>query len=421
MTGKNRRRIAVTGLGSYVPNGRNIAEFRSNLFAGVDGIREITEFDATEYRSSRGGVIESREHEEIDLDPRCDRACQLALVAAREALTDSGLTLDGELAWRTAVSVGSSLGGMLNHERSLRTHHRNGGEGPPEDLYGDVLEIPPCQIAGFLAREFGVYGGSATVVTACAAGGGSIAAGADMIRHGRADVVIAVGTEPFSMLAYSGFNILMALSPGLCRPFDRNRTGLTVGEGAGALVLEEWGHAAQREAHVHAELSGYGLSNDAYHPTQPDPEGGGAVRAILRALRDAGRRPEEVGYVNAHGTATRHNDSMEIAAMSKVYGEAAKRIPVSSIKPLVGHTLGAAGTIEAIATILAVEDQYLPPTRNHQTPEEACDYDFVPEGRPEPGLEVACSHSFGFGGNAAVLVFERPRAAAQGAAGGTTP
>jgi 3-oxoacyl-(acyl-carrier-protein) synthase len=206
----------------------------------------------------------------------------------------------------------------------------------------------------------------------------------------------------------SGFNILMALSRSVSRPFDRNRDGLAIGEGAATLILEEYEHAQARGARIYGEILGYGLSNDGYHPTQPDPEAGGARRAILRALDDAGLEPEAIDYINAHGTSTQYNDLMELKAISSVYGEHARSVPISSIKAMVGHTLGAAGTIEAVATILALYDKFLPPTINFENAIEGYPYDFVPVGRAAADLRKAFSHSFGFGGAAACLVFGGP-------------
>ena len=401
--------IVVTGLGVFASNGRNTEQFAQNLFGGVSGVKEIPDLDTSEYRTSRAAVID---REEIDQaaaeEDELDRSTLLAVRSTREAVLDAGLEIEGALRYRTAVTVGSSQGGMQNYESILL---RTLGEDAPDlsdELDREILHLPPCRIATYLARSFDVRGGSSTIVTACSAGSNSISVGADLIRRGHADVVLANGTEPFGILAFSGFNILMALSRTVSRPFDRHRDGLTIGEGAGTVILESKQHAEARGARIYAELSGYGLSNDAYHATRPDPEAGGAFRAISRSLADAGVGPEVVSYINAHGTATRHNDKMELKAIERVYGERAKSIPTSSIKSMVGHTLGAAGTIEAIATILALYHGQLPPTVNFETAEEGYDYDFVPMSRSEAAIRYACSHSFAFGGNAACLVFRAP-------------
>ncbi|MDX1998290.1 MAG: beta-ketoacyl-[acyl-carrier-protein] synthase family protein [Thermoanaerobaculia bacterium] len=403
-----RPRIAVTGLGICTSIGKNVEEFRRHLFAGASGLKPIETFDPSDYRTDRACLIDEAAYEGLDAADAFDRASRIALAATREALADAKLEITPELRYRTAVSVASSLGGMLEHENNMRRHPGCANGDGPDALYDHVLQIPPCQLGAYLARACDVRGGHFTVVTACSAGSNALAIAADLLRNGRAEVVITNGTEPFSMLAFAGFNILMALTRDTSRPFDKNRDGLIIGEGAGTLILERWEHAEARGARIYAELAGYGLSNDAFHPTQPDPQAGGAYRAVQRAFVDAGVAAEDMDYVNAHGTATRHNDAMELKAISRVYGELARRVPVSSIKSAIGHTLGAAGTIEAIATVLALHHRFLPPTPNWTTPEVGYEYDFVPTGRPAPELEVASSHSFGFGGNSACLIFRQP-------------
>jgi 3-oxoacyl-[acyl-carrier-protein] synthase II len=398
-----RRRVVVTGLGIFVSNGRNVAEFRDNLFNGVSGIKEITQFDTSEYRTSRAGAISEFDAAEHGVEG-LDRASQLALVATREAVKDSGICFERENRYRTSVCVGTSLGGMLGHMNRLRRDFEDPPAVPNAGSPADVMEVPPCQIANLLCSEFDIRGGNATVVTACAAGSNSITLAVDLVRQGRSDVVVSCASDPLSELSFSGFNVLMALSRTVSRPFDRNRDGLAIGEGAATLILEEYEHARQRGAPIYGEILGYGLSNDAYHPTQPDPDAGGARRAMLRALRDADVEPEAIDYINAHGTSTQYNDLMELKAIASVYGAHADHVPISSIKAMVGHTLGAAGTIEAVATLLAVRDNFLPPTINFQNPIDSYAYDFVPVGRPA-NVRKASSHSFGFGGAAACVIF----------------
>lgn len=411
MSGSARRRIVVTGLGICAANGANINEFRASLMQGTHGIREITDFAAHEYRNSHAGVVRESADGLRPEDEGLDRASILALRSAYEAMADSGLAIDNALSYRTMVAVGTSLGGMHGHVRRMRQDFESNPNTQFGGPFDDILDLPPCQIANLLCHRLGARGGNSTVVTACSAGSNSIAVALDWIRQDRADVVIASATDPLCELSFSGFNILMALSPTASRPFDRNRDGLVVGEGAGTLILEDYEHAVKRGAHVYAEIIGYGLSNDAYHPTQPDPQAGGACRAIRRALDDAGVTPADIHYINAHGTATRYNDEMELRAVTAVYGELLESIPMSSIKSMVGHTLGAAGTIEAIATVLALADGFLPPTVNTSLPVEGYQYDFVPQARTADRLAKACSHSFGFGGNAACLVIAQPTAA----------
>jgi 3-oxoacyl-[acyl-carrier-protein] synthase II len=417
MSGSVRRRVVVTGLGICAANGASIAEFRSSLMRGVVGVREITDFDARGYRNSNAGVVKESMQGLRAEDEGLDRASILALRSAYEAMADSALEIDDAVAHRTMVAVGTSLGGMHGHVRRMRRDFEAEPATRFDGPYDDILDLPPCQIANLLCHRFGARGGNSTVVTACSAGSNSIAVALDWIRQDRADVVIASATDPLCELSFSGFNILMALSPTASRPFDRDRDGLVVGEGGGTLILEDYEHAVKRGARIYAEITGYGLSNDAYHPTQPDPQAGGASRAIRRALEDAGIGPADVNYINAHGTATRYNDEMELRAVTSVYGELLASIPISSIKSMVGHTLGAAGTIEAIATVLALADGFLPPTVNTTVPVEGYQYDFVPQARTAAGLVNACSHSFGFGGNAACLVIARaPQPDSAGAA-----
>lgn len=402
-----RRRIVVTGLGVCAANGSNIAEFLESLQTGTSGIRPISDFDASVYRNSRAGVVLDIGIEAGSADRQLDRAYQLALKATHEALDDAKLSISGPLAFRTALCVGTSLGGMHGHMKRLHADFRANPDTDFEGPYDDLLNVPPCQIANLLCHRLGVRGGNCTVVTACSAGSNSIAVALDWIRQDRADVVVATATDPLCELSFSGFNILMALSSTESRPFDRDRDGVVIGEGGGTLILEEYEHALRRGAHIYAEISGYGLSNDAYHPTQPDPEAGGACRAIRRALDDAGIVPPQIDYINAHGTSTRYNDETELRAVSAIYGDKMAEIPISSIKSMVGHTLGAAGTIEAIATVLALKHRFLPPTINTRNLVEGYQYDFVPHARQVQELDYACSHSFGFGGNAACLVIGR--------------
>lgn len=408
MTANVRRRIVVSGLGVCAANGANVPEFLASLSSGVSGIGPVSDFDASCYRNAYAGVVRKLDFSADSPDSRLDRASQLALQSAYEAVRDAKLEIDTSLAYRSAVCVGTSLGGMHGHVKRLQADFDRDSNTNFDGPYDDLLDVPPCQIANLLCHRLGIRGGNSTVVTACSAGSNSIAVAMDWIRQDRVDVVVASATDPLCELSFSGFNILMALSPTLSRPFDRDRDGLVIGEGGGTLILEEYEHAKRRGARIYAEISGYGLSNDAYHPTQPDPEAGGACRAIRRALHDAGLEPNEIDYINAHGTATRYNDETELKAVSSIYGAALqRRIPISSIKSMIGHTLGAAGTIEAIATVLALDHKFIPPTINSRNIVDGYDYDFVPVSRSVEKIDNACSHSFGFGGNAACIVISR--------------
>ena len=405
---KHRLRVVVTGLGVLTSNARNVPEFVNSLRRGVSGIKPIRSFDTHGYCNDSAGVIYDLCAEKHGLDPTRDRAELMVLIAAEQAVQDSGIVFDHELGVRSAVTLGSSIGGWNTYIETLRREHRENPKSGFEGPYPCIENIPPCRIAAQLCDHFGITGGTMSTVTACAAGANSIACGVDILRSGRCDAVLATAVDPLCELSFSGFNILMAMTSSSSRPFDRNRDGMLVGEGSGALVLEELEHARSRNAKIYCEIPGYGLSNDAYHVTQPDPEAGGACRAISRALFDAACSPHEINYINAHGTSTKYNDLMELKAIQKIYGEAAYGIPISSIKSMIGHTLGAAGTIEAVATILALHHRFLPPTVNFSEAIEGFDYDFVPQSRDTEQAKLMSSHSFGFGGNSACILFREP-------------
>ena len=402
-----RPRIAVTGLGIVAANASSVAEFKEALLQGRCGMRPVRSFATGDYVNRYAGVVDEPElgARAGDVKNVLDRGAQLALSAAHDAVADAGLKVEPGAGAGTMVALGTSLGGWVSYLESLRRDH---AADPATDFKGPhagLIDVSPCRIASVLCDRFGVSGGSLTAVTACAAGANAITLGMDAIRHGRSDVVIVCATDPLCELSFSGFNILMAMTDTVSRPFDKNRSGLQVGEGAAAMILESMEHADSRRAQIYCEVAGYGLSNDAHHLTQPDPAGRGACRAISRALRDAGVGPGDVDYINAHGTSTRHNDLMEVKAIEHTYGAHARHVPVSSIKSMIGHTLGAAGAIEAVATILALHHRFLPPTVNHESPMDDYRYDFVPSSRPADRADVMSSHSFGFGGNAACLLF----------------
>jgi len=402
---EHRPRVVVTGLGVLTSNATNIQEFVSSLRGGVSGIKPIRCFDTHGYCNDKAGVIHDLCPERYGLDPTSDRTEQMVVIAAMQAVQDAGIVFDHALGLRSSVTLGSSIGGWNTYVETLRSEHNRDPGTRFQGPYSCIEDIPPCRIAAKLCDHFGITGGTISTVTACAAGANSIACGVDMIRLGRCDVVLATAVDPLCELSFSGFNILMAMSSSASRPFDRNRDGLLVGEGSGALVLEKLEHALARNARIYCEIPGYGLSNDAYHATQPDPEAGGACRAISRALTDAAVSPCEINYINAHGTSTKYNDLMELKAIQKIYGDVAHKIPISSIKSMIGHTLGAAGTIEAVATILALHHRFLPPTINFKDPIDGFDYDFVPQSRETGQATLMASHSFGFGGNSACILF----------------
>ncbi len=406
--------IVVTGLGIHCSIGRDLDEFRASLLAGNKGFSKVARFELAGFRNDRAGVV--GELPEVKTR-HGQRESRLLRAATEEALGAGCLeNVDGR---RVGIAVGTSLGGFGGFVHWLLSA-TDGAAPDPEHVFEAalnprnrlrgrdvVLNIPPVQLAGELAREYGFSAGISASCTACSAGANSLAIAVDALRRGRADVMLAGGVDPINEMTVMGFNALMAISPTEPAPFDRNRSGLLVGEGAGMMTLERRAHAQARGATVFAELAGYGLANDAYHVTQPHPEGAGAIVAMRKALARAQVEPREIGYVNTHGTGTRHNDLMELTALQGVFGEYAARLPISSIKSMIGHTLGAAGAIEAIATVLALHDDFLPPNLNYSEPIEGFTYRIITTAERGVGLRHAMSNSFAFGGNCASLVFSR--------------
>jgi 3-oxoacyl-[acyl-carrier-protein] synthase II len=331
------------------------------------------------------------------------RADCMAMAAAIEALNDAGLyeVPDG-LQSEMGVVIGGEAGGMLECEDVHRDYLLGAGRG---SAYSRFASFCCASSADRIATHLGLMGPKTTFMTACSSGATAIGYARDLIQTNQAPVVVRGGTEPLCRLTYAAFNALQAVDPEHCKPFDKNRQGLSLGEGAGIMVLEALAHARKRGARIYGEILGYGLSCDAHHMTAPDPEGGGAALAMRRALDDAGVPVEAVDYINAHGTATPANDLMETRAIKTVFGRRAHRIPISSTKSMIGHTLGAAGAIEGVASLLAIHHRFVPPTIHHRTPDPQCDLDFVAEGARSADLSVVLSNSFAFGGNNTVVVF----------------
>lgn len=402
----SRHRVVVTGLGVITANARDVETFATALQNGVSGLGPVTSLSMDDYVSNQGGQVPDAFLPADIVAVNLDRATKLTLVAAQQAMEDAQVQLDRDSRKRSAVSLGSSLGGWASYYSDRRDQHHQ-ILGAEQRCDQSLINLSPSRIADYLCRCFGIAGGHSCTVNACAAGATAIALAVDMIRTGKRDIVLTCATDPLSPISFSGFNVLMALTPSTNRPFDRGRDGIAIGEGSGALVLESLEHAQQRNASIYCEISGYGLSSDAYHATRPDPEAGGACRAILRALDDAHLHPEDIDYINAHGTGTQYNDLMELVAIRRIYGERAAQIPISSIKPMVGHTLGAAGVVEAVATVLSMHRRFLPPTLNHQVPMEGYEFDFIPMPRTNVECRTMASHSFGFGGNAACVLFSQ--------------
>jgi 3-oxoacyl-[acyl-carrier-protein] synthase II len=404
--------VVVTGIGPVSPVGIGVDAFWSSLVAGRSGIGPIERFDPSELPVRLAG--ETRDFQATDwMDlketRRTDRAVHFAVAAARLAHEDAGKPeIEGE---RTGVVVATGVGGI---ESLLRQHEvlleRGAGRVSPFM----VPSLMANAAAGHVAMHFGLTGPNTCIVTACAAGAHAVGEGYRLIRDGLADVVLAGGTEAAIVpLTIAAFAQMQALTKNpdpetASRPFDAERDGFVLSEGACVLVLERADLAERRRARVYAEVAGYGASADAYHVTAPDPSGSGAAIAIRLALRDAGAAPEDVGYINAHGTSTPLNDAAETAAIKAALGdEAARRVPISSTKSMTGHLLGAAGALEAAATALALAEGVLPPTIHYRTPDPECDLDYIPNEARRAGITLALSNSFGFGGQNAVLALRR--------------
>ena len=406
------RRVVVTGLGAMTPLGTEIDTIWQRLCRGESGIGPITRFDATAYPAHIAGEVREFDPAQY-LDKhdirRTDRFCQLAIAAGQEAVNDAGLDIDEGTGHRTGVYIGSAMGGL----ESLETVHGVLLEKGPKR----VSPLFPAMLlgnlaAGHVSMRFGATGPNNSSVTACAAGAHSIGEAFHTILRGAADVMIAGGAEAtITPLAISSFGNMRALSPQAdapakaSRPFDRERDGFVMSEGAAVVILEELQHARRRGAPVHAELVGYGSASDAHHVTAPPPDGAGAASCMAAALQDAGLSPDAVDYVNAHATSTPVGDVSETMAIKSVFKDRAYSLPISATKSMTGHMLGAAGAIESIFTILALRQGILPPTINYEYQDPRCDLDYVPNKARQAALRVAMSNAFGFGGTNASLVF----------------
>lgn len=400
------RRVAVTGMGVISPLGRDAAEFRAALHEGRSGIAEITAMDAGTLRCRMGGEVRGYdpfEHFSPQAELYLDRFAQFALVAAREAVRDAGVEWTAALRGRTAVVTGTSIGGQGTQDAGFRKLY---GEGDARVHPFSLPRIMANAGAGHIAMEFGLTGPAFTLSTACASGSHAIGHAFWLVRSGVAEAAVAGGSEaPFSLGNYRAWEALKALDPDACRPFSRNRRGTVLSEGGAMLFLEPLDVALARGAVVHGEVVGFGMSADAHHLTHPSAAG--AAEAMRAALRDGALVPEQVGYVNAHGTGTPVNDRTETAAIREAFGCHAARLAVSSTKSMHGHGQGVGGAMEAVATLLALRDGVLPPTINFVEPDPDCDLDVVPNRARAGDVEHALSNSFGFGGMNAVLAFRR--------------
>jgi len=413
----NDRRVVITGMGVVTPIGNDLPTFWRNLTHGVSGIRRITAFDVTQFDCKIGGEVQ-------DFDPapyfnnskdirRTDRYTQLAMAAAKMAVTDAALDPNGSDPTRVGVFLGSGIGGL----RTLEIQHSILENKGPRRVSPFMIPMMICNMAsGLVSMEYGFQGPNICMVSACATSANSIGEAWRTIKFGDADAFVAGGSEASLIsLGISGFDAMKALSnrndapERASRPFDKDRDGFVLSEGAGVVILEELEHARRRGARIYCELAGYGLSADAYHMTSPPPDGHGAVRAMQMALKHAGLQPEQIDYVNAHATSTGIGDVCETNAIKKVFGEHALRrdghgLVVSSTKSMTGHTLGAAGAVEMAACVLAMRDGLIPPTINLDHPDAECDLDYAPHKARERKVRASVNNSFGFGGHNATLV-----------------
>ncbi len=414
MLPESKQRVVITGLGVLSPVGIGKEAYWKALLRGQSGIDRLTRFDSSLYDSKIAGEVKDFVPEQF-LDRkeirRTDRFAQFGVAAAKLAVGDAALELGEEDPENIGVVIGSGIGGI---ETLCEQHSVLLSKGPNRISPFFIPMIISNMAAGQIAICLGPKGPNFTVVTACASGANAIGEAYLMLRRGAAEVILAGGTEtPIVPVAMAGFCSMKAMSTSndepqrASRPFDKNRDGFVISEGAGVLVLETLGHASARGARVYGEVAGYGCTADGYHISAPEPEGTEAARAIRIALEDAGISPDRVDYINAHGTSTELNDKIETMAIKKVFGDHAYKVPVSSIKSMIGHSLGAAGALEAIACALSVSTDWVPPTINYEQPDPECDLDYVPNQARQCPVRVAVSNSFGFGGHNAVLVIKK--------------
>ncbi len=409
-----KRRVVVTGMGLAIPTGIGVEIAWKNVCEGKSGIGLLTRFDTNGFETKIAGEVKDF-NPELYIDKkeikRMDLFVQYAMAATKEALENAQLNIAPENSEQIGVIVGTGLGGLP----TLEKYHKVLLEKGPSRISPFFIPMLIANLAsGQIAIQFGPKGPNTCVVTACATGAHCIGDAFRTIVYGDAEAMIAGGTEAnITPLTIGGFNAMKALSTKnhepekACRPFEKNRDGFVVAEGAGILILEELQFALKRNAKIYAELVGYGYTGDAYHITAPSPDGDGAVRCMKMAIKDAGLKPEDVDHINAHGTSTSLNDLIETLAIKTVFGYHAKKIPISATKSMTGHLLGAAGSTEAIFTILAIRDGIMPPTINYEEPDPQCDLDYVPNMARRKPLKIAMSNAFGFGGTNATLVFKK--------------
>jgi len=408
------RRVVITGLGVIAPNGIGKDAFWKAIVQGKSGVDRIKSFDTSEYDTKIAAEVS-------DFDPlnymaksvakRVDRFAQFGIASAKMAIEDAKLDLGKENKDRIGVCMGSGLGGVIFHEEQIEIMYRKG----PQSAHPlGVPKVAPNAVPGHISIELGLKGPNIAISTACSSGSHAVGQAFYMIRLGKADVMVAGGAEaPITPFTFGAFNALQVLSKRnespkeASRPFDRERDGFVMGEGSGILVLETVEHAEKRGAEIYGEIIGYGMTSGAHHMVMPAPEGKDAAKAMILALEDADISPNEVDYIHAHGTSTRANDKVETQAIKKVFGDYAYKVPISSIKSMIGHLIGAAGAVELIVCALAIHDGIIPPTINYKVPDPECDLDYVPNTARKSKISIALSNSFGFGSNNAVVLVGR--------------
>jgi 3-oxoacyl-[acyl-carrier-protein] synthase II len=406
------RRVVVTGLGAVTSLGHDVERFWSNLVAGQCGVKRISLFDPSEFASQIGAEVRDWDAS-LHMDPkearRNDRYTHFGFVAAKQAFADSGLDMSREDADRVGVMIGSGIGGMFTFETQLKVMT---SRGPRKVSPFTIPSLIGNMCAGLVAIEYGARGPNFGLVSACATGTHALGEAAHTIRRGDADVMIAGGSEAaITPFAYASFCAMKAMSTRndaperASRPFDRNRDGFIMGEGAGVVVLESLEHARARGARIYCELAGYAATCDAFHITQPDPEGKGLSMAMKRALASAEVAPEDIDYINAHGTSTPYNDKFETLAIKQIFGARARTVPISSTKSMTGHLLGAAGGIESVICVKTLQTQTIAPTINLEEPDPDCDLDYVPNVARTAKMRTVLSNNLGFGGQNAAVVF----------------
>ncbi len=410
----DKKRVVITGMGVVAPNGIGIDVFWDSLSCGRSGIGKITRFDATSYPSQIAAEVK-------DFDPlnfmgpksarRMDRFSQYAVACTRMALDDASLEVTDKNSDRIGIAIGSALGGIPSAEEQHSVFVEKGLRRVDPLL---AIKIFPGGATSQVSIEFGISGHSNTIGGACAAGTDNIGYALYAIKNQLVDTMIAGGAEaPIVPLTFGAFCLIGALSTRngdptrASRPFDRERDGFVMGEGAGVVVLEALEHALERNVHIYAEVLGYGTTNDAYHMVQPLPTGDQAIKSIQLALRDANIKPTDIDHINAHGTSTPLNDKIETKIIKEIFGEYAYKIPISANKSMIGHALGAAGAIELIASILTIENQFIPPTINHEFPDPECDLDYVPNKGRKSLVNTVLKNSYGFGGKNSVIIVRK--------------